>query len=126
MGAFCVFGISRSACKAEATRRTPTYVTEDGERRELTMAEWAAARDQMAANLFEHGEKVARISPELDAPQFCQDWLAAGPDEVRAAVVMVRGGKVDKKGLPIVRNGAQLLTWKPYDQNTTQAQGASK
>lgn len=98
MGAFCVFGISRSACKAEATRRTPTYVSENGERRELTMAEWAAARDQMAANLFEHGEKVARISPELDAPQFCQDWLAAGPSEVRSAVVMVRGGQGGQEG----------------------------
>lgn len=93
MGAFCVFGISRSACKAEATRRTPTYVIENGERRDLTMAEWAARRDEMAASLFEHGEKPARISPELDAPQFCHDWLAAGPCEVRSPVVMVRGGQ---------------------------------
>jgi hypothetical protein len=98
MGAFCVFGISKAACKAAAERALPSYEILDRVRRELTMEEWRVKRDAMAAKLFEEAARPLRISPELDAPQFCYDWMAAGRDEIKLAKVMVRGPKRDKGG----------------------------
>lgn len=114
MGAFCVFGVSRSVCLAAAEKATPTYVLRDGKREDLTMAEWAARRDRAAAAMFETSEKPVKVSPEFDAPQFCEDWLAADPAHVRMAQIRVRGGKLDKLGNPVLRNGQQVLTWLPY------------
>lgn len=67
-------------------------------KRALPIEEWAGRVAAMAAELFETTDKRVKVSPELDAPQFCQDWINAQPDEVRHAVIMVRGPKVDKNG----------------------------
>lgn len=90
MGAFCVFGISRSFCKAEAEKKVVAY--------NMTIEEWAIARDRFAAKLFEESEKPVRISPEFDSPQFCHDWMAVAPSEIKLAKVMVRGPKYDGGG----------------------------
>jgi hypothetical protein len=98
MGAFCVFGISKAACKAAAERALPSYEIYGKARRELTMEEWRVKRDAMAVQLFEESTRPIRISPEFDAPQFCFDWMASGRSEIKLTKVMVRGPKRDKGG----------------------------
>jgi hypothetical protein len=66
--------------------------------------------------LFEVTERQVRISPEFDAPQFCRDWIAAAPGEVKLTRLMCRGEKVDKHGAVVVRDGVPVLTWLPYDE----------
>jgi hypothetical protein len=113
MGAFCVFGVSKSLCKDRVGKKLPTRDPKLG--RELSPAEWAARRDEQALEVFEKAEKPVKISPEFDAPQFCRDWFSVSPEEVRLARVMVRGPKVDENGNPVVRRGAQVMTWLPYE-----------
>ena len=110
MGAFCVFGVSRAASKQIAEKKTSEY---EG-RRALSIAEWAARRDALAELLFATCEKPYRISPEFDAPQFCHDWMAAAPGEIKLAKVMVRGPKFDGGGKPVKRNGVQVMTWHEF------------
>lgn len=113
MGAFCVYGISRGLCKATAAKKTSSWDKE--EKRSLSMEEWAARRDTLAAQLFTDGSRRTKVSPEFDAPQFCRDWLAVAPGEVHLPKVMVRGPKVDKNGKPVMRGGAQVLTWLEFE-----------
>lgn len=103
MGAFCVFGISKGICKTKAERKVATF--DKDAKRDLSPLEWAARRDAFAAKLFEEADRPVRVSPEFDAPQFCHDWLAVSPDQVKLARVMVRGPKTDKDGKPVVRGG---------------------
>jgi hypothetical protein len=114
MGAFCVFGVSRQVCRKLAEKNIPTYDSEL--KRSLTAPEWgvrvAAAGDRM----FEESVKQVRISPELDAPQFCRDWIAASPADVKLTRVMYRGAKIDKHGAVVLKDGAPVLTWLPYDE----------
>ena len=65
--------------------------------------------------LFLISEKQVRISPELDAPQFCRDWIASAPGETKLTKIMCRGEKVDKHGAVVMRLGAPVLTWLDYD-----------
>ncbi len=115
MGAFCVYGISRSACKITATKKQKVG--------KLTISEFSAARDELAELLFETTVKRGKISPELDAPQFCMDWIAAGKDGVKSCVVMARGPKIDKHGGPVIKQGVPVMTWVEYDPKTTPAFG---
>jgi hypothetical protein len=110
-GAFCIFGVSRSICKKVADKKTPTTV----DRRDLSIEEWAEKRDAMAEELFNTATRLVRVSPELDTPHFCRDWLAADPGNVRDAVLMVRGPKRDKEGNPVMKNGAPVETWLNYE-----------
>jgi hypothetical protein len=116
MGGFCVFGVSRSISRQLAEKKTPTFEGGETNRRELTIPEWAARRDALAKCLFEQTEKPYRISPELDAPQFCADWMAVAPAEIRLAKIMVRGPKIDGGGNPIKRNGVQVMTWVEFSE----------
>ena len=106
MGAFCVFGVSRSACRTEAERKIVAH--------DMTLSQFAAARDALAEKLFEEAVKAVRISPEFDAPQFAHDWMAVSPNEIKLAKVMVRGPKFDGGGKPIKRNGTPVMTWHEY------------
>jgi len=126
MGAFCVYGFSRSICLARAARKTPTFEIVGEERRYLTPVEWAVVRDQAAAQMFDQATKAEKISPEFDAPQFCRDWLAVNPAHVRDATIMVRGGKVDKNGNPVKRKGVQVFTWIPFASTPQGAAFAQK
>jgi hypothetical protein len=110
MGAFCVFGISRTVCKASAARKVPTH---EG-RRSLTIEEWTEKRDALAAQMYADATRRVKISPELDAPHFCRDWLLTDPGHVRDTVLMVRGPKRDKNGDVILKNGAEVETWLEY------------
>lgn len=118
MGAFCVFGLSKAACKATAERVLPSYEIYGEVRRELTMEEWRIKRDAMASKLLQESEKVVRISPEFDAPQFCRDWIAVAPGEIRLAKIMVRGPKVDGGGNPVKRKGVQVMTWVEFSEKS--------
>lgn len=111
MGAFCVFGVSLTACKAEAHKKQPTKV----KGRELTMVEFAAKRDELAITIFEAKKRAVKVSPEFDAPQFCESWLAVDPSHIRLAKIMARGQKIDKKGKVVVRNGVPVITWIEYN-----------
>lgn len=115
MGAFCVYGISRSACKITATKKQPAA--------RMTISEFSAARDKLAEKLCDETAKRGKISPELDAPQFCMDWIAAGKDEVKDCVIMSRGQKVDKNGGPVIKQGVPVMTWVEYDPKATPAFG---
>lgn len=112
MGAFCIYGISRSICKATANKKTS--FRDSKENRDLTPGEWAARRDAVAEQLFNEATRRVRVSPELDSPHFCRDWLAADPTHVRDTVLMVRGPKRDKKGDIVVKNGVPVETWVEY------------
>ncbi|WEF34884.1 hypothetical protein [Pseudoduganella chitinolytica] len=116
MGAFCVFGVSKTLCKEKAGKKTVTSVAVDGskKRRELTPAEWAEHRDELADHLFATIDKPVKVSPEFDAPQFCRDWLSVCPSEVRMPRIMVRGQKTTDDGTPIARNGKPVMTWLEY------------
>lgn len=112
MPAFCVYGISKSTCRAIAEKKVQT-VGQGG--RTLTISEWGGLRDQMAANLFDTLDRRVKVSPEFDAPQFCHDWLAVNPSHVKLPVIMVRGAKTDKNGEPVLRNGVPVMTWLEYE-----------
>jgi hypothetical protein len=111
MGAFCVFGVSKTLCKEKVARKLPTL----HKGRELSPAEWGALRDQEAERLFAELDKPVKISPEFDAPQFCRDWLAISPSEVRMARIMARVQKKDDFGKPIMRKGQPVMTWAEYE-----------
>ena len=115
MGAFCVFGVSRQVCRKQAEKKTPTVRVVDGKRINQSAPEWGIAVAAETDRLFVETDKQVRISPELDAPQFCRDWIAAGPNEVRLTKIMVRGPKVDAAGKPVIRRGAPVMAWVPYD-----------
>lgn len=131
--AFCVFGISKGVCRKLAEKQVEEFVIENrtddnpsGTRRYLSVSEWGDKVARRALELFNIAEKVGKISPELDAPQFCRDWLAAGPAETRNTKIMVRGPKLDKNGEKVVRNGVVVLTWLEYDERTGKAKVAAK
>lgn len=69
----------------------------------------------MAAELFGTSDRRVKVSPEFDAPQFCHDWLAIDPSQVKLPKIMVRSPKVDKNGEPVLRNGAPVMTWLEYE-----------
>ena len=115
MGAFCVFGVSRQVCRKLAEKSVPTFCPV--QKRELTAPEWGARVAEEADRLFEQSEKQVRISPELDAPQFCRDWISASPRDVKLTRIMVRGPKVDKHGAVVMKDGVEALTWLPYDES---------
>ena len=94
MGAFCVFGISRSNCRKAAEKDTPTVEN----KRNIPIEEWARRVAVKTEELFETVIRRVKVSPELDAPQFCRDWLATQPGEVKQPVIMVRGPKFDAQG----------------------------
>lgn len=114
MGAFCVFGVSRQVCRRQAEKNVATFCPVF--KRELTAPEWGKRVALEANRLFIESMKQVRISPELDAPQFCRDWIAAAPNDVRLTRIMVRGPKHDKHGTPVIKDGAPVLTWLPYDE----------
>lgn len=115
MGAFCVFGVSRAVCLAHAAKATPVFETIDGnKKRYLTVTEWGGRRDALARQLFETTTKVEKISPELDSPAFCRDWLAVAPSQVRDTKIMARVAKEGLDGKPIMRKGTPVLTWAEY------------
>jgi hypothetical protein len=116
MGAFCVFGMSRTLARQKAEKKVPTMIGEGKERRPLTPFEWGQLVQAKGAEIFDSAEKVVKISPEFDAPQFCRDWLAVSPGEVKLARIMVRGPKTDESGKPVLRNGAPVMTWHEYGQ----------
>lgn len=114
MGAFCVFGVSRSVCRKLAEKSVPTF--DKLTRRELTAPEWGALVKAEGDRLFVESMKEGRISPELDTPQFCRDWIAAQPGEVKLTRLMCRGPKIDKHGAVVIRKGAPVMVWLPYDE----------
>ncbi len=83
MGAFCVFGVSRSVCRKSAEKSVSEMKIEGQKVVGLTIAEWGAAVRAVADEVFTSTEKRVRISPEFDAPQFCRDWIETSPGEVR-------------------------------------------
>ena len=111
MGAFCVFGISKTLCRSKAEKKTPTIVGIGKDARHLSIEEWAEAVKVEAKALFLTEKKAVKISPEFDAPHFCRDWIDVAPSEVR----MARAEKLDKKGKVVTRKGVPVLVWSPYE-----------
>ena len=67
--------------------------------------------------MFSASDKIVKISPELDAPQFCKDWIAAQPCQVKFTKIMFRGPKIDKHGATVMKLGHPVLTWLEYDDS---------
>jgi hypothetical protein len=118
MGAFCVFGVSKSLCRSKAEKKVPTVVGSGKTRRHLLVDEWAREVRVQAESLFLTEEKLVKISPEFDAPQFCRDWVMVNPSEVRMPRIMVRAPKLDDEGNPVLRKGAPVMTWTDFDLGT--------
>jgi hypothetical protein len=116
MGAFCVFGVSRTHCRKQAEKNIPTYSGAGPTRRERTASEWGGLVAAETSRLYDESIKQVRISPELDAPQFCRDWIDAAPDEVKLTKIMCRGDKIDKHDAVMMRQGAPMQTWLDYDE----------
>lgn len=110
MGAFCVFGVSKSICKDRAGKKVSETYDPDLKRMP-TVPEWAEKRNALAEKLFEEQIKREKISPEFDAPQFCRDWVAADPFHVKMPIIMVRAEKTDKNGERVIRKGVPVMTW---------------
>lgn len=114
MTSFCIFGVSKSTCKKQAEAKVPT-----GAWKELgrppTILEWAAKRDELAAELFEQASRRVQVSPAFDAPQFALDWLNVDRSQVKWPLLMVRGPKIDAKGNKVVKGGMPVLTWVEYE-----------
>lgn len=109
MTSFCVYGISKSRCKQHAEKK----VSHIG----MTVSEWGEEVRKKAAEIFESQDKSEQISPEFDAPQFCRDWIAAQPSEIRNATIMHRGPKIDKHGGTVMKKGMPVMTWIEYDES---------
>lgn len=114
MGAFCVFGISKSVCRNKAEKKVATIIGG----RHLSISEWAQQVRLQAESLFLTEQKLVKISPEFDAPQFCRDWLSVSPAEVRLPRIMVRTQKLDESGKPVMRKGAPVMVWADFDLGT--------
>jgi hypothetical protein len=115
MGAFCVFGISMTECLRMAEKKTPE-VEKD---KPISIEEWARRRDKLARELFDSSDKRKKVSPEFDAPQFCESWLAVDPSHIRLPKIMARGPKIDKNGDVVIRNGVPVQTWVEYEATIT-------
>jgi len=118
MGAFCVFGISKTVCRNKAEKKVPTVMGTGEDRRHLSISEWAQQVQLQAESLFLTEQKLVKISPEFDAPQFCRDWLSVSPAEVRLPRIMVRTQKLDDSGKPVMRKGAPVMVWADFDLGT--------
>jgi len=57
---------------------------------------------------------VEKISPELDSPAFCLDWISVDPSQVRDTKIMARRPKLGKDGKPVLRMGQPVLAWSEY------------
>lgn len=114
MGGFCVYGVSRQHCRKQAEKQVST--TDPKTKRSYTPVEWGELVSDLTEKLFAESSKQVRISPELDAPQFCRDWIAASPGEVKLTRLMYRGEKIDKHGAVVLKDGAAVLAWLPYDE----------
>lgn len=115
MGGFCVFGISRALARQRAEKKVPTAIGTGKDRRELTAQEWGGLVRKEADVIFETADRAVKISPEFDAPQFCLDWIAVAPSEVRLTKIMARGPKTDGDGNRILREGRPVMTWIEYN-----------
>lgn len=110
MSAFCVFGMTEPLAKTLAARKAPPKkVREKMTAQELN--EWYAER---AATILK-SSKPRQVSPEFDAPQFCQDWIDLAHKTVKAngLRVMFRGPKPD--GSINKRTGKPLPAWYPIN-----------
>lgn len=93
----------------------------------LPLRRWLLFRQDVAHILVEHVLHERGIRRHfLDAPQFCKDWLAAQPGEVRQPVIMCRSPKVDKDGKPIYRKGLPVMAWMEFDEKTGKPKQESK
>ncbi|MBV8660374.1 MAG: hypothetical protein JO142_21350 [Burkholderiales bacterium] len=114
MSAFCVFGVSRQICKTAAEKQVSILSTGAAGRNYKTPEEWGKEVEGAASKIFEEATKIGRISPEFDTPQFCEDWIAVSPDQVRLTQIMVRVPARDKEGGVKMRKGVPVMAWTPY------------
>lgn len=116
MGAFCVFASSMPVARDRAEKRVSTRnpITKV----DLTEAEYRAAVEEIAIGIFA-AMKPVQVSPEFDAPMFCDEWISL----VRTAglyegfVIKCRGIAHDKNGAPKISKtkGTEIITWVTYD-----------
>lgn len=113
MAAFCVFGIGMGQCLKTADAKVSRWDKEKNDY--VPLPEWVERRDVFAKELFETADRRKQVSPEFDAPQFCEDWIAvAGERQVRLPKIMTRGEKTDKHGTVIKKEGKPVITWIEY------------
>ena len=111
MGAFCVFGVSRSGCRKLAEKSVPTF--DKWTRRELTAPEWGELVKAEGDRLFGETMKEGRISPELDTPPVLPrlDCSPAGRGEADAPdVPRAEDRQARSRGGPQGRAGADLAS----------------
>lgn len=109
MSSFCVFGIKKSDCVAEARKLIPWSVAQ-------THAIHSMYADLLAEHLYREMPRAKQIAPAFDTPQFACEWIdiAKRSGQAKSMRVIVRGPKVDKNGVAIVRKGKQVIEWIEY------------
>ena len=108
MGGFVVYGVSRMACRKKAEAATPVL--------HQTVVEWDTKVRELAEKHFDESDKKVRISPELDRPRFCEDWIADGAGQVKLTQIMCRGERIEKHGAVTIKGGQPVMTWIPFDE----------
>jgi hypothetical protein len=121
MSGFCVFGVTRQDCLKRARAKVRTI--DPKTKKELSPAEWAERVQVVADELFNIA-KSKQISPAMDSPQFCVDWIDVGErtGQIRGAKIMAKGKKVDAKGRERTRKGIPVIGWVPYEAAASNTQ----
>ena len=93
MTSFCVFGIKKSDCGAEARKLIPWHIVQ-------TQAQHSMYADILAEHLYREKARVKQIATAFDTPQFANEWIdiAKRSGQARSMRIMVQGPKVDKNG----------------------------
>ncbi|MBB2928356.1 hypothetical protein [Paraburkholderia silvatlantica] len=115
MSAFCVFALSLPVARERAAKRVDTV--DPITRRPYSEEEWRQKVEEAAQVIYAKMTPV-QVSPALDAPQFCEEWieLARKTGHYDAFAIKCRGVARDKKGAPKLSKttGAELITWVAY------------
>lgn len=105
MGAFVVFGSSRTAAKKKAEREV-IYGFDKKLNRMISLAEWRDRVEARAKEIFGTA-KESPISPEFDAPQFCEDWIRIAKNSIRGECIKKRITEIDES------TGKKTYHWEP-------------
>lgn len=113
MSAFCVHGVTRSACLATAKKKVDIVLINGMGRRIRLMSEveWGRCVGFPAAAMFSKAKSSA-VSPRFDAPQFARQWmdLSTKSGDLKDGCLMALAPTGEKHP----KTHEEILRWMPY------------